>query len=313
MADTVTPNLALIKPDIGASSDTWGNKLNGNFDVLDQRTVRQSIQWTITMGDDVPASPSGLWLLSRYGNDGLLIDSPIAVNRQTGMVTAKSLTVQGAATINGALNIPGGIAGILGVTGDLGVTGNAAINGNLGVGGVSTLQSLVVEAAASVGGNLGVAGKTTTATFESTGNATVSGNIIVTGNFNNAIKMPYRAAPAIPPTNIAAVYFDDNGNPVVRRPDGSIAHLGVPPGTIAFTGASTADIGWALLNGQPISRAANPALFERYGTFYGVGNGSTTFNLPDLRGRTIAHLKVGRGRLTCGMRRPRGTAGALPR
>jgi microcystin-dependent protein len=42
--------------------------------------------------------------------------------------------------------------------------------------------------------------------------------------------------------------------------------------------------GFAVLNGQQVSRAANPVLFNNvWGTAYGAGDGSTTFNLPDLR------------------------------
>jgi hypothetical protein len=35
MSDGITPNLGLIKPDVGASDDTWGEKLNQNFDLID--------------------------------------------------------------------------------------------------------------------------------------------------------------------------------------------------------------------------------------------------------------------------------------
>lgn len=51
-----------------------------------------------------------------------------------------------------------------------------------------------------------------------------------------------------------------------------------------YAGAITPD-GWALCNGAPISRTYYSALFAVIGTTYGAGDGSTTFNLPDLRNR----------------------------
>ena len=45
---------------------------------------------------------------------------------------------------------------------------------------------------------------------------------------------------------------------------------------------------WALCYGQAISRTTYAALFSLIGTIYGTGDGSTTFNLPDLRGRVVA-------------------------
>ncbi|MBO9626540.1 MAG: phage tail protein [Microbacterium sp.] len=50
--------------------------------------------------------------------------------------------------------------------------------------------------------------------------------------------------------------------------------------------------GWALCNGQVLSIAQNQALFSLLGTTYG-GNGTTTFALPDLRGRTAVHPGMG--------------------
>lgn len=41
------------------------------------------------------------------------------------------------------------------------------------------------------------------------------------------------------------------------------------------------DQGWFLLNGAAISRTTYPILFARFGTTFGAGDGSTTFNLPD--------------------------------
>jgi microcystin-dependent protein len=87
MADTVTPKLGLTKPEIGASNNTWGTKVNANFDILDQKTMRNSIQWTLTPGDDNPASVGGAFIITRFGNDQLRIDDPLTINRQTGDVT----------------------------------------------------------------------------------------------------------------------------------------------------------------------------------------------------------------------------------
>ncbi len=56
-------------------------------------------------------------------------------------------------------------------------------------------------------------------------------------------------------------------------------------GTIVAFAAATAPDGWLLCNGAEVSRATYADLFTLIGTDYGVGNGNTTFNLPDLRGR----------------------------
>lgn len=58
---------------------------------------------------------------------------------------------------------------------------------------------------------------------------------------------------------------------------------------LAFSGASAPD-GWLLCHGQAVSRADYAGLFAAIGTTYGAGNGSTTFNLPDIRGRVIAGI-----------------------
>lgn len=62
----------------------------------------------------------------------------------------------------------------------------------------------------------------------------------------------------------------------------------VPVGTVQDFAGSTAPSGWLLCYGQAISRTTYAALFAVIGTGFGVGDGSTTFNLPDLRGRVIA-------------------------
>lgn len=58
----------------------------------------------------------------------------------------------------------------------------------------------------------------------------------------------------------------------------------VPVGTVQDFAGSTAPSGWLLCYGQAISRTTYAALFAVIGTAFGTGDGSTTFNVPDMRG-----------------------------
>lgn len=60
-------------------------------------------------------------------------------------------------------------------------------------------------------------------------------------------------------------------------------------GEIRAVGFNFAPKNWAMCNGQILAIAQNQALFSILGTTYG-GNGTTTFALPDLRGRTPIHF-----------------------
>jgi microcystin-dependent protein len=62
----------------------------------------------------------------------------------------------------------------------------------------------------------------------------------------------------------------------------------VPSGTVLPFAGSTAPAGFLLCYGQAVSRTDYADLFAAIGTSFGAGDGSTTFNLPDLRGRVGA-------------------------
>lgn len=61
----------------------------------------------------------------------------------------------------------------------------------------------------------------------------------------------------------------------------------LPAGSISQYAGSTAPPDWLFMYGQAVSRTTYAALFAAIGTTYGVGDGSTTFNLPDARGRVL--------------------------
>lgn len=66
-------------------------------------------------------------------------------------------------------------------------------------------------------------------------------------------------------------------NPIYRTPVGSVT---------AFS-STTAPSGWLLADGSAVSRTTYAELYTLLGTSYGAGNGATTFNLPNLTGRSI--------------------------
>jgi microcystin-dependent protein len=62
----------------------------------------------------------------------------------------------------------------------------------------------------------------------------------------------------------------------------------VPAGIVSAFAGVTAPSGWLMCYGQAVSRTEYSALFTALSTTYGSGDGSTTFNIPDMRGRAIA-------------------------
>lgn len=56
----------------------------------------------------------------------------------------------------------------------------------------------------------------------------------------------------------------------------------VPIGSIIVWGLATAPTRWVLCNGAAINRVKYVLLFQKIGTTFGVGDGSTTFNVPNL-------------------------------
>ena len=103
-----------------------------------------------------------------------------------------------------------------------------------------------------------------------TGDLTVEGTITgnLAGNANTA-------------TNATNATNDANGNPIAGT------YLPAVVGAVvAFAGRTSPD-GWLLCDGSAVSRTTYAALFAVIGTTYGSGDGSSTFNLPNLTDRFI--------------------------
>lgn len=68
-----------------------------------------------------------------------------------------------------------------------------------------------------------------------------------------------------------------------------------PAGIVKGFAGTVVPTGWLNCDGAAVSRSGYSGLFAAIGTAWGVGDGSTTFNVPDLRGRTLIGAGVGTG------------------
>lgn len=86
----------------------------------------------------------------------------------------------------------------------------------------------------------------------------------------------------------AVISTGETGGSKFLREDGDgscswQAVTGIPSGMIAPFGMSSAPTGWLACDGSAVSRTTYSALFSAISTTWGTGDGSTTFNIPDLR------------------------------
>lgn len=78
-----------------------------------------------------------------------------------------------------------------------------------------------------------------------------------------------------------------NNNGALEKIAGGTLYADNPIGTILAFGGSEIPVGWHLCDGTAVSRTTYAELFAVIGTSFGVGDGSTTFNLPDLQGEFL--------------------------
>ncbi|MGZ8236342.1 MAG: phage tail protein [Methylobacter sp.] len=98
-----------------------------------------------------------------------------------------------------------------------------------------------------------------------------------------------------------AQFADGDAVPVANGGTGATtaaearANLGVStlPGEIRMYAGATSPAGWHICDGSALSRTTDANLFAVIETTYGAGDGSTTFNVPDLRGNTVIGAGAG--------------------
>lgn len=93
---------------------------------------------------------------------------------------------------------------------------------------------------------------------------------------------------------VAQVLFDGTVFQLLNPFNSGITNTSLV-GSVTMFCMSSPPIGWLIANGAPVSRSIYALLFAAIGTSFGAGDGSTTFNLPDLRGQFIRGIDGGRG------------------
>ncbi len=104
------------------------------------------------------------------------------------------------------------------------------------------------------------------------------------------------AAPAA--VGAGALYFDDDNDRIYYHTGSAwldVIGTAQPTGMVAPFAAAAVPAGWLLCDGSAVSRATYAGLFAVIGTTYGAGDGSTTFNVPDLRSRSPIGAGQGTG------------------
>jgi microcystin-dependent protein len=78
-------------------------------------------------------------------------------------------------------------------------------------------------------------------------------------------------------------YQDNNGHVLQITAGGAVNLQGVVTGAMLDFGGTVAPTGYLMCDGSAVSRTTFAALFTAIGTLWGAGDGSTTFNVPDMR------------------------------
>jgi microcystin-dependent protein len=132
------------------------------------------------------------------------------------------------------------------------------------------------------------------------GNASTAASLKCTAKAGNIITLQNMASPPFPPADttqsgllnkLSGAATDYVGGDNATHPLASA----FPAGMVSPFAGANAPTGWLLCDGSAQLRTAYAALFAVIGTIYGPGDGSTTFNLPDGRGRTLMGVGQGTG------------------
>lgn len=305
MPSTYSSNLRLELQATGENANTWGTKTNNNLNLIEQAITgyvkitltSASASYVLDIADAsasdgrnafiefvgtlasaisivVPDVEKGYWVKNSATGASLTFRT----SGGTGFTLPTNEWVFAIADGSSAVNTtPTSLSGFARLAGTQIFTGD-----NTFIGPVSVSASAAFTRSVDIRAALSVTGA---ATFTSV--VTVAAPLSVTGAavFTSTVDVSKALT-------VAATVASTTGG--VKFPDGTLqttaaaAATVVPAGSIFDYAGSTAPSGFLLCFGQAVSRSTYSDLFTAIGTAFGSGDGSTTFNLPDMRGRVAA-------------------------
>ena len=306
MASTYTTRLRLEKQATGENANTWGDKTNVNFDLIDEaiygyasKSVAGSSDVTLT-NSNATADESRQKVLeftgTLTGNINVLLPT-VESNYLVFNNTAGSYTVTVATTGNTG-------------TGTAVTQGSHALmysNGTFVKDVFSTgINNLVCKGTLSVAGAVSLDGGAVTINessadvdfrVESNGNANaifVDGGNDRVGILNGSPSVALDVTGAVTASGtITGNLFSGSGKDVTDTvPTGGIIMAGFATEPTKSDGSTKR---YLLCNGQAVSRSTYSALFSAVSTTFGSGDGSSTFNVPDMLGRMPIGAGAGSG------------------
>jgi len=272
MASTYTTSLKIQEIGTGDQSGTWGNTTNTNWTLIEQAVAgvvnitMSSANYTLSNLNGVSDEARNMMLIVSGTNSGIYqVVAPLVpklyviTNNTSG---GYAITI-GAST-GSVVTIPNGVTAQVYCDGSTGFfsaqTGSA---GNFNVNGTLTASGLTDAGNMSVGGTLSV-----------TGTTTHTGAVALNGGGTSTT-----------PT------VGDNSTKIATT--AFVTQNAVITGTIQMWPTASAPSGYLNCDGSAVSRSTYSALFSLFGTTFGSGDGSTTFNLPNYTNRMPYGTTIG--------------------
>lgn len=296
MVASYTTNKVLTKPANGDDVDTWDVPVNNDWDYIDTAFGGNTAINVTGAG----AGPTAL-STSQYRPPILLFSGVLSNNVNYQIPSGKGglWVVNNATTGSFNLVISSGGGGTT-------VTIPQGYIVQVYSDGTNIKQTYTVTSSTSPGGSNTQVQYNNSGAFGGSSNFTFSGTVVAAPQFNASGSFRVLGATsgyvgfsaAAVSTNVVWTLPASDGTAgQVLQTDGAATlswttpvSATTPAGVVSPYAGSSAPSGYLLCGGQAVSRTTYATLFAVIGTVYGSGDGSTTFNVPDLRGRVVAGI-----------------------